>query len=140
MAENKTKPTDVSPAKYVSNLPTEEARRDSRALMKIMAELTRKRPKMWGTSIIGYGSYHYKYESGREGDMPIIGFAPRARELVMYLMPGFGDLKKELAQLGKHRKGKSCLCLKDLSGVDMAVLKDIMSKSVSEMQRMYSAK
>ncbi len=133
----KTRPTKVSPTAYVKALANDAIRGDSQKLMKIMAKVTRKRPKMWGPSIVGYGSYHYRYESGREGDMPMIGFAPRGRELVVYIMPGFGALKNELAQLGKHRKGKSCLYIRSLDGIDVDVLERILRKSVAEMERRY---
>lgn len=136
MSELKTKPTKVSPAKFVAALASAEARRDCRTLMKLLAGVTGQRPKMWGPSIIGYGSYHYKYESGHEGDMPVIGFAPRSRELVLYLA-GLKSYEKDLAKLGKHRKGTGCLYLKGLAGVDVAALEKVLAKSVAVMRARY---
>src|SRR2546430_7945661 len=106
MAENKTKATKASVAAYIAALTDETKRADAKALVKLMQSATGEKPKMWGPSIIGFGSYHYKYETGREGDMPVVGFSPRKAATVLYSVMGSSDSEALLAKLGKHTTGK----------------------------------
>ena len=130
MAENKTKPTQVSVTAFINALADEARRADAKALVKLMQSASGEKPKMWGPSIIGFGSYHYKYESGREGDMPIVGFSPRKAATVLYGM-GAADAKALLAKLGKHTMGKGCVYLKKLADVDQKVLETMVRKSMA---------
>jgi hypothetical protein len=118
MADSKTKPTKLSVAAFIDALPDESKRADAEALVKLMQSATGEKPKMWGPSIIGFGSYHYTYESGREGDMPLAGFSPRKAATVLYGVTGFSDAQALLAKLGKHTTGKGCLYIKKLADVD----------------------
>jgi hypothetical protein len=114
MADNKTKPTKVSVSAFIDALTDETKRADAKVLVKLMQSATGEKPKMWGPSIIGFGSYHYKYESGREGDMPIAGFAPRKGATVVYGLTGFSDSEALRAKLGKHTTGVGCLYIRSL--------------------------
>ena len=134
MAENKTKPTEVSVAAFVSAIADETRRADAKALVKLMQGATGEKPKMWGTAIIGFGSYHYVYDSGREGDMPLVGFSPRKAATVLYLGLGAGGAEALLAKLGKHTTGKGCLYIKKLADVDIKVLQSLLAKSVTTMR------
>jgi hypothetical protein len=132
MADNKTKPTKVSVAGFIDALDkTRQA--DAKALVGMMKAASREEPKMWGPSIIGFGSYHYRYESGREGDMPLIAFSPRKAATVLYGLTGSDDRKALLPKLGKHTTGKGCLYIKKLADVDPKVLEAMMVKSVAAM-------
>src|SRR5215813_6018339 len=131
MAENKTKPTKLSVAAFVDGLTDPTKRADAKALVKLMESAAGEKPKMWGPSIIGFGSCHYKYESGREGDMPVIAFSPRKPATVLYNMIGFSDSEALLAKLGKHTTGKGCLYIKKLADVDQQVLKTMIQKSLA---------
>lgn len=131
MAENKTKPTNVSVAAFVNALTDQARRADAKALVKLMQSVSGEKPKMWGPSIIGFGSYHYRYESGREGDMPLVGFSPRKAATVLYGMTGTAESKALLARLGKHTTGKGCLYIKKLADVDTRVLEDMIVKSLA---------
>jgi hypothetical protein len=131
MADNKTKPTEVSVAAFIDALTDETRRTDAKALVKLMQGATGEKPKMWGPSIIGFGSHHYKYESGREGDTPLAGFSPRKAATVVYGMTGFVDSEALLAKLGKHTTGGGCLYIKRLADVDRNVLQELVSKSVA---------
>lgn len=131
MAENKTKATEVSVTAYIAALPDEGRRADGKALVKMMQSATGEKPKMWGPSIIGFGSYHYVYESGREGDMPIVGFSPRKAATVIYGMRASGDAESLLAKLGKHTTGKGCVYIKKLSDVDQKILSTLITKSAA---------
>jgi hypothetical protein len=133
MAENKTKPTKLSVAAFVDALTDQTRRADAKVLVKLMQSAAGEKPKMWGPSIIGFGSYHYRYDSGREGDMPLIGFSPRKSATVLYLT-GIGDSKALLAKLGKHTTGKGCLYIKKLADVDQHVLGVLIVKSVAAMR------
>jgi Domain of unknown function (DU1801) len=133
--ENKTKPTKVSPAAFIAKIANEQQRKDCRALTKLFRELTGKPAKMWGPTIVGFGAYHYVYPSGREGDAPLIGFAPRKGELVIYLWPGLD--KKLKAELGKHKSGVACLYIKTLDGIDLGVLKRLAKASIAEVRQRY---
>ena len=134
MAENKTKPTKSSVPAFIDALTDPTKRADAKALVKLMQRATGEKPVMWGPSIIGFGSYHYKYDSGREGDMPVIGFSPRKAATVLYIMTGFSDSAALLARLGKHTTSKACLYLKRLADVDQKVLEALVVKSVAAMR------
>ena len=134
MAELKTKETKASVEKFLNQVPDEARREDCFQVAKIMEEITGHKPKMWGPSIVGFGSYHYKYASGREGDWPIIAFSPRKQDLTIYIMPGFQKYADLLKQLGKHRTGKSCLYIKRLSDVHVPTLKKLIRESVKQMK------
>src|SRR5437016_13887845 len=123
MAENKTKPTTVNVAAFIDGLADQTKRADAKALVKLMQRATGQKPKLWGPSIIGFGSYHYTHDSGREGDMPLIAFSPRKAATVLYNMAAFSDSAALLAKLGKHTGGKACLYIKKLADVDQQVLK-----------------
>src|SRR5438552_2436655 len=131
MAENKTKPTRLSVAAFIDALTDPARRTDAKALVKLMQSATGEKPKMWGPSIIGFGSYHYKYQSGREGDMPITGFSPRKPATVLYIMLGLSDSEPLLTKLGKHTTGKGCLYIKKLADVDPKVLEALVVKAVT---------
>lgn len=138
MAELKTKETKASVEKFLNQLP-EGRREDCFQIARIMEEITGDKPKMWGAKIVGFGSYHYKYASGHEGEWPITGFSPRTTDLTLYIMPGFteyGDLMKEL---GKHRTGKSCLYIKRLSDIHVPTLKKLIRASVKHMKKLKKA-
>jgi len=134
MAEMKTKPTNESVEKFLNKVSDEERRADCFAVAKIMEEITGEKPKMWGPSIVGFGSYHYKYASGREGDWPITGFSPRKKDLTLYLMMGFEKYKDLLEKLGKHSGGKSCLYINRLSDVHVPTLKKLIKASVKDLK------
>ena len=131
MTESKTKPTAVSIAAYIAALPDEGKRADAKALVKLMQAATGEKPTMWGPSIIGFGNYHYAYESGREGDMPLAGFSPRKAATVFYITTGFSESEALLGKLGKYTSGKSCLYVKKLADVDQGVLEEMIVKSVA---------
>jgi hypothetical protein len=131
MAENKTKPTKVSVAEFVGALTDQTRRADAKALVRLMQSASGEKPKMWGPSIIGFGSYHYRYDSGREGDMPLIGFSPRKAATVLYGVAGSSESNPLLAKLGKHTTGKGCLYIKKLADVDVRVLEDMIVKSLA---------
>ena len=137
MAENKTQPTRQSVAKFLNAIEDEGKRRDARAIDKLFRRVTGEKPVMWGPSIVGYGTYHYKYASGREGDFMRLGFSPRKQNISLYIMPGVGKYDALLAKLGKHSTGKSCLYVKRLEDVDMDVLEELVRQSWDEMNRRY---
>lgn len=137
MAENKTKPTGASVEAYLDSRANEQQRSDCRQLMAMFKKLTRKPPKMWGPSIVGYGTYRYTYESGRTGEMPVAAFAIRGRDLVVYLL-GEGDQQKALlAKLGRHKMGKSCLYFRQLADLDRSVLEQLVKGSIDHTKRRY---
>jgi Domain of unknown function (DU1801) len=131
MAESKTKPTTNSVPAFLDACTDEARREDAKALAKLMQKVTGKEPAMWGPSIVGFDSYHYTYESGREGDMPIVGFSPRKAANVLYGMIGFEGAEALLAKLGKHTTGKGCLYVKRLADLDMKVLETLVEKAVA---------
>ena len=137
MAELKTKPTRGSVTAYIKSIEDYKRRRDCIEVMAMMRRITGKPPKMWGTSIVGYGKYHYKYKSGREGDWFITGFAPRKQNLTIYIMPGFTKYSSIMKNLGKYKLGVSCLYIKSLADVDEKLLSELIEKSVSDMREMY---
>jgi len=125
MAENKTVPTDASVTAFLDRVPEEGKRRDGYVILEMMKRITGREPEMWGDSIIGFGSYHYKYESGREGDMPLLAFSPRKQNLSLYILSEVPEFDQLLRQLGKYKTGKVCLYINKLSDVDMAVLEQL---------------
>jgi Domain of unknown function (DU1801) len=138
MAELKTKRTNASVIDFIHTLDDERKKQDSLALLDIMHECTGEVPAMWGDSMIGYGSYHYKSDrSKQQGDWPMIGFSPRKQNLTVYIMPGFDNLKSDLEKLGKHKTSVSCLYFKKLADIDITVLKQIITKSYTTMQQQY---
>ena len=137
MAENKTKATQASVDGYIAAISDESRRKDCEALAKLMAKATKQIPKMWGTSIVGFGSYHYKYESGREGDSCLTGFSSRKGDISIYLMASFPGHDELLSKLGKHKMGKACLYVRKLSDVDLEVLEQLVVGSVAEVKRRY---
>jgi len=136
MAEIKTRPTNKSVAEFLNNVAGESKRQDSFTLLKMMEQITGEPGIMWGDSIVGFGTYHYKYASGREGDMPLAGFSPRKQDLTLYIMMGFEQFEALLEKLGKHKLGKACLYIKRLEGIDQDVLREIVRQSVEHMRRM----
>jgi len=136
MAQNKTNATDASVDAYLASRASDAQLADCRALMALFEKLTKQTPRMWGPSIVGYGSYRYTYESGRSGEAPLAGFAIRGRELVVYLDCGEGD-RPLLARLGKHKMGKSCLYFRQLADVDLAVLEELVINSVASVRQKY---
>jgi hypothetical protein len=136
MAENKTKPTRASAASFIAQVEGEQRRKDCEELVALMRDVTGHPPKMWGSSIVGFDQYHYRYESGREGDMLLTGFSPRKQDLVLYLGPGL-DNERLIKKLGKHKAGKGCLYLKRLDDVDRSVLRALVEESVSTMRKRY---
>lgn len=137
MAEMKTKLNDADPRAFIESVEHRKRREDSLRMLDLMEELTSEPPKMWGNSIVGYGAYHYKYESGREGDLFIVGFSPRKQNLTIYIMPGFERYEELMAQLGKYKTGKSCLYINKLEDVDIQVLKVLITESVNYMKNKY---
>lgn len=135
MAELKTKVNDASVDKFLKGVQDEEKREDCYGIIEIMGKAAGAEPKMWGTSIVGFGSYHYNYASGREGDWMLVGFSPRKQNLTLYIMSGFDEYDSLLKELGKHSTGKSCLYIKKLADVDTKVLKELVTKSVKHMRK-----
>jgi hypothetical protein len=138
MANNKTKPTKLSVAAFIDALTDQTRRTDAKALVKLMQSAAGEKPKMWGPSIIGFGSYHYRYESGREGDMPLIAFSPRKAATVLYNLTGFDEAQALLAKLGKHTTGKGCLYIKRLADVDEKALESLVVQALVAMRARYS--
>ena len=137
MAELKTKKTSASVVAFLNAVEDKNKRADCKVVAKMMREATGKRAKMWGSAIVGFDSYDYTYDSGRSGSWPVCGFSPRAQNISVYIMPGFGKFEKLLAKLGKFKIGKSCLYIKSLGDVDEIVLNKLIAASVKEMRRMY---
>ena len=133
MAELKTKLNDKSVLKFINSVPDEKKRRDSHTILEIMKNITKEEPRMWGDSIVGFGSYRYKYESGREGDWFLTGFSPRKQNFSVYIMSGFKEHGELLKKLGKHKTSKSCLYFKSLDELDIKTLKELIKKSVKKM-------
>ena len=134
MAENKTQKNEQSVEDFLNRVEDEQKRRDSFAVMELMKEVTGEEPAMWGDSIVGFGSYHYRYASGREGDSPLTGFSPRKQNLTLYITSGFEQYEDLLDDLGKFKTGKSCLYLKRLQDVDLDVLRELVRQSVAHME------
>ena len=137
MAELKTKVNDESVEKFLNNVSDNRKRNDSFTVLELMKKITKSEPKMWGSSIVGFGSYHYKYESGREGDFFLTGFSPRKQNLTIYIMAGFKRFGELMKKLGKYKTGKSCLYIKTLEDIDIKVLKELIADSVKYMKEKY---
>ena len=137
MAELKTKQTEASVEEYLDTIKDPRRRADCEAISALMMRVTKFDPKMWGSSIVGFGSYHYRYETGREGDACLAGFSFRRPEIVVYIADGCESREKLLQQIGKHRTGKVCLYIKRLSDIDVGVLEKLVKASVAEMRRKY---
>ena len=135
MAENKTQKTDANVGDFLASVENTRRREDGFVVLKMMKEITGLEPQMWGPSIVGFGSYHYKYESGREGDIFLTGFSPRKQSLSLYIMDGFDGYDELLTKLGKHRKGASCLYINKLADVNMDVLRELVQQSFDRSNR-----
>lgn len=129
MAEPKTKPTKEKVEDFLNRIEDEQKRKDSFVILELMKQVTKLQPMMWGPSIVGFGSYRYKYASGQEADWPLAGFSPRKQNLTLYVMPGSGKLDDLLQKLGKHKQSKACLYIKRLSDIDMPTLKKLVEVS-----------
>ena len=139
MAELKTKPTKKSVKEFLNGIPDAQKRKDALTVAALMEEATGEKPKIWGASLVGYGSYHYVYATGREGDWPIIGFSPRKQNLTLYIMPGFERYAELMSKLGKYKTGKSCLYINRLEDIHMPTLKKLIQLSVRQMDRLNRA-
>lgn len=137
MSELKTKRNDGDVRGYLESVTNKRRREDALVMLELMREITGEPPEMWGSSIVGFGSYHYRYASGREGDWPIVGFAPRKQSLTLYIMPGFDRYEDLMAKLGKYKTGKSCLYINKLDDVNLETLKALIAESVEYMRRAY---
>lgn len=140
MAENKTKPTKASVAAFINSIEDKQKRRDVRKVAAMMRAATGSRARMWGANIVGFGEYHYKYASGREGDFMITGFSPRKQALTVYVIPGFKHFESLMGKLGKYKTGKSCLYIKKLPDVDEKILERLIVSSVKHMRKNYETK
>ena len=134
-AELKTKVNEASVTDFLNSVEDEQKRKDSFEVLKLMKQVSKEDPKMWGGSIVGFGSYHYKGASGREGEWMLIGFSPRKQNITLYIMPGFERYPDLMKKLGKYSTGKSCLYIKRLSDVDAAVLKELVTESLKVMKK-----
>ena len=137
MAENKTKQTDASVETYLEGIEDPVRRQDCRTLTKLMSKITKHEPKMWGSSIVGFGSYHYTYASGREGDAGLTGFSSRKGDISVYLAASSARQPELLQKLGRHKMGVSCLYIRRLTDIDMKVLELLIVESVAEVKRRY---
>jgi hypothetical protein len=138
MAELKTQKTGASVTDFLNAVEHPKRRQDSFAILDLMREITGEEPAMWGPSIVGFGGYHYKYASGREGDWFLTGFSPRKQNLTLYIMPGFDRYENLLAQLGKFKTGKSCLYVNKLEDVNLDVLRELVKQSVQHVQETHT--
>jgi hypothetical protein len=136
-AELKTKKTKKSVTAFLNTIEDETKRRDCKRLVKLMRDLTGWQPKLWGDAIVGFGDWHYQYDSGREGDFFVTGFSPRKSNLTLYIMPGYQDYRDVLAKLGPHKLGKSCLYIKRLDDVHLPTLKKLIKLGVADMKKRY---
>lgn len=136
-SENKTQFTDVDVSAFINEVANEQQRADAHRIAAMMERLTGHKPKMYGPSIIGFGNCHYRYESGREGDMPRLGFSPRKGQTVLYITDGYDKYAEQMARLGKHKTGRSCLYIKRLSDIDEAVLEQLCVESLKWMAQKY---
>ncbi len=134
----KTKPTKKSVTKFLNSIANETKRKDAKTILQIIKKVTGKKPVMWGDSIVGFDTYHYKYASGREGDWPMTGFSPRQQNLTVYIMPGFGNYQNLLKKLGKHKTAVSCLYIKKLADVDLKILEEIIRRGYEDMKKKYA--
>lgn len=138
MAENKTKPTDVNVDDYIASRANAQQQADCRELMALLEKITRQTPRMWGPSMVGYGSFRYTYDSGRTGEAPLAAFAIRGRELVVYVMAEEKEQRSLLSKLGKHKMGKTCLYFKQLADLDKSVLEKLVVGSIAEARRRFT--
>ena len=134
MAELKTQKSEASVEEFLNSVEPERKREEAKTICTLMADAAGAKPKMWGSSIIGFGEYTYTYESGRTGDWMFVGFSPRKQNLVLYIMPGFEQYEGLLAKLGKHKTGKACLYINKLADIDMGILKELVVQSVDHMK------
>jgi hypothetical protein len=139
MAENKTRFTDASVEDYIASRANAQQRTDCRSLMALFKKVTRHSPRMWGPSIVGFGSYRYTYESGRTGEAPLASFAIRGRDLVVYVMPEGKQQRSLLSRLGKHKMGKSCLYFKQLADLDRPTLEKLVVGCIAKLRRRYGS-
>ncbi|MBT8306888.1 MAG: DUF1801 domain-containing protein [Maribacter sp.] len=139
MAKNKTIPNETSVSAFIEGVEDEQKKADCHTLIGLMKEITGEEPVMWGPSIIGFGSYHYKYDSGRKGDMLLTGFSPRKQNLTLYIMSGFNRYEKLMQKLGKYKTGKSCLYVKRISDIDMGVLTELIKDSFTHYNKKYNS-
>ena len=137
MAERKTQENTASVKDFLNNVKNARRRQDSLFVWKMMEAISGKKAKMWGPSIVGYGRYHYKYDSGREGDFLMTGFSPRKSALTVYVLPGYRDMSAQLERLGKHKTGKSCLYINKLADIDIDVLEEIVGNGLTYMRANY---
>lgn len=135
MTKLKTQKNKASVEDFLNSVTNEKKRKDSFKIMELMREVTGEKPAMWGKSIVGFGSYHYKYASGREGDWFLTGFSPRKQSLTLYIMPGFDRYESLLGNLGKYKTGKSCLYINKLEDVDRTILQEIIKQSVNHLKK-----
>lgn len=138
MSKLKTKPNNKDVNAFLNTIIDDNKREDCFAVLELMKTVTKEEPKMWGDSIVGFGSYHYKYESGREGDWFLTGFSPRKQYLTIYIMAGFDQYDELMKRLGKHKTGKSCLYIKKLENINISVLEELAYKSVEAIKKWYS--
>lgn len=134
----KTKKNNASVKAFIDAIDDEQKRKDCKTILKMMKNVSGKQPKMWGSSIIGFDSYHYTYASGQEGDWPMIGFSPRKAAITLYIMPGFDEFDSLMQKIGKFKTGKSCLYIKSLEDIDLKVLEQLMKKSLAWMRKKYA--
>ncbi len=139
MAKQKTKPTEITVESFLDKLASESVRDDCNTLIKVMKKITKSEPKMWGPSIVGFGQYHYKYESGHEGVMCIAGFSPRKPAITVYLM-SMSDQPDLMEKLGKYKVSKACLYVKKLEDIDIKILEKLIANSVSYVKKKYPEK
>ena len=135
MAELKTRPTDTDVDAYLDSIEDERRREDARVVCEMMQKITRREPVLWGSSIIGFGTYSYEYASGKRGDWPLTGVSPRKQALTVYVMSGFDEYDELLAELGPHKTGRSCLYIRNLAKVDQKVLARLIRKSVAHLRK-----
>ncbi|WP_371018425.1 DUF1801 domain-containing protein [Pseudalkalibacillus sp. JSM 102089] len=140
MYELKTKETDYSVIEFIESVDHPKKREDGYRLLDLFTETTGYEAKMWGPSIIGFGSYHYKYATGHEGDAPLVGFSPRKAKISLYLAQGEPEREEALERLGKHTTGKACVYVNKLADIDLGVLKELIDQSVDYMQKLYPPK
>ena len=138
MADLKTKATGKSVEQFLHSVKDKKKRDDCLTILKLMKQVTRTKPKMWGPSIVGFGTCHYKYENGREGDFFLTGFSPRAQSLTLYIMAGFARYDSLMKRLGKFKTGKSCMYIKSLDDVNLSILKKLIEQSVKHIAKEYS--
>jgi len=136
MAELKTKPNEQSVEAFLNSVEDEKKRQDCLTILEIMKQITKAEPQMWGTSMVGFGTYHYKYESGREGDWFVAGFSPRKQNLTLYIMAGFSRYDELLSKLGKFKTGKSCLYINKIADIDLKILKELITQSVAYVSKL----